>query len=173
MLGFRPFLAAALIATGLGQGPANAAPVGPSDRNAEGSVNIVRPFSLRKLADLDFATLATDLGGTATINATSGAMTTSAALFHVGGTPTRAKWRVTTLIPTIVRITVPSTPTVLTRVGGSETLTLSNFTQDGLPLRLILLPGTLDFHVGARLAVNANPVEGLYVGTFDIEVDHL
>lgn len=154
-------------------GAALGAPV-PSDRDAAGQVNIVRPFSLRHVADLDFATLAVGpTGGNATIDARSGTMTTAGGVLHVADTPVRAKWRVTTLLPTIVWIRLPSAPITLTRSGGSETMTASNFTQDGPAMRLILLPGSLEFHVGARLNVGANQAEGRYEGSFEIQVDHL
>lgn len=161
---------ASLIALG---GEGIAAPVGPSDRNATATVDVRLPITMRKIDNLDFASLTVTAAGSATINPFTGAMTTAGGVVHATGTPVRARWRVSAVRTTLLRIRLPTAPITLTRVAGTEVMTASNFTQDGPALRLILLPGTLDFHVGARLNVAAGQAEGLYVGNFDIDVEHL
>jgi hypothetical protein len=56
----------------------------------------------------------------------------------------------------------------VTRVGGTETMTVTNWTQDGTTNRRIPITDTFDFWVGATLNVGANQAEGTYTGTFTV-----
>lgn len=72
--------------------------------------------------------------------------------------------------PVILRI--PKNPIVLTRVGGTETMTVSNFTLDGPSTRQINAYEAFEFQVGGQLNVAANQVDGTYVGTFSVTVQY-
>ena len=85
----------------------------------------------------------------------------SAARFTVTGTPT-----------IIARITLGAAP-VLTRVSGTETMTVSNMTLNGARDRRFPASGLLDVRVGGRLNVAANQRDGLYNGTLTVTVDYL
>jgi hypothetical protein len=67
---------------------------------------------------------------------------------------------------------LPSKPTTVTRVGGTETMTVSNWTLDGKSNRKVPPSQTFDFAVGATLTVGANQAQGTYVGTFDVTIQY-
>jgi hypothetical protein len=72
----------------------------------------------------------------------------------------------------VVNIKVPNKPSVLTRVGGTETMTVTNFTLQGQNKRTLAKQASFTFRVGGTLNVAANQVEGTYVGTFDVTVQY-
>jgi len=163
-----PALAAALLLAA--PSPLRAAPVTAS---AQGETIILKPLTLLKIEDLDFGVLfPSATAGTATLDPVSGAVTatggiltgpqpTSAAEFMGAGTRRR---------PVILR--VPNSPITLTRVGGTETMTVSNFTLDGSQVRFITPFEAFSFKVGGRLNVGANQADGTYVGTFDVTAQY-
>ena len=57
-------------------------------------------------------------------------------------------------------------------VGGTETMTVSKFTLQGLSRRALAKADSFTFRVGATLTVPANQVEGTYVGTFAVTVQY-
>ena len=158
---------AALVAPAL----AHAAPVAP-DKNATATVNIVPPSSVRKLEDLDFAYLSVTTAGTAVINPNTDAMTTTGGVLHAGGVPHAAEFEAVSPVRTVIIIRIPRNPITLTRVGGTETMTVSNWTMSGNSRRTVVAHEPVPFKVGGTLNVNANQVEGTYVGTFDVEVQY-
>ena len=72
----------------------------------------------------------------------------------------------------VVIIRIPKQPITLTRISGTETMTVSNFTLEGLDKRQAAKNVSFDFRVGATLNVNANQVEGVYLGTFDVSIQY-
>ena len=151
--------------------PAHAAPTAP-DRNATATVEIVPPSSVRKLEDLDFAYLSVTTAGTAVINPNTDAMTTTGGVLYAGGVPHAAMFEATSPVRTVIIIRIPRDPIILTRVGGTETMTVSNWTMSGNSRRTVAAQEALPFKVGGTLNVNANQVEGTYVGTFAVEVQY-
>jgi Domain of unknown function (DUF4402) len=150
---------------------AGAAPVQSSPR-AKGDVIIVHPLSLVRLADMDFATLGVTTGGTATINPVSGTMTVSSGLLHLSGAPSPARYAGAALKQTVVNIRIPSQPLLIRRVGGTETLSVSNFTLDGQSKRALAQQTSFSFAVGAQISVPAGTVDGIYVGDLDVTVQY-
>jgi len=150
-----------------------AAPVGAS-RPATGKVALTRAVGLQKLRDLDFATLTVTTAGTATINPNTDVMNTTGGVLPLTGSPRAAQYRLTTAgLTLLVSIKVPTAPITLTRVGGTQTMTVSNWTLEGPSLLILPRAGTYDFRVGGRLNVNANQTEGVYLGTFTVTADYL
>ena len=152
-------------------GPARAAPV-QAAQNAEGQVVVLRPLTLVKLADMDFAWLGVTTGGTATIDPISGNLTLTGGLVRLGGTSSPAVYAGAASKRTVVNIRVPKQPVLIRRVGGTETLSVSNFTLDGQDKRALANQQSFHFAVGARITVPANAVEGLYEGEIDITVHY-
>jgi hypothetical protein len=72
----------------------------------------------------------------------------------------------------VVNIRIPKQPITLTRIGGTETMTLSNFTLEGLDKRAVAARVAFDFRVGGTLSVAANQADGTYVGTFDVSIQY-
>lgn len=145
--------------------PAQAAT--PTDATA----TLISPLSLLRIADMDFATITVAANGTATIDAVSGIMTTTGGVSQVGGTVSRAEFVGTAARTALVWIQIPTGTSQLVRQGGTQTLTISNFTLDRFPLQLV---GSTPFvfGVGARLTVPATAVDGIYGGTFAVTINY-
>lgn len=170
---FRVALAPALAGLILLSLPAAGAavPIAASPK-AETRALVLKPLILERIADMDFATLGVTTGGTATINPLTGALTTSGGLIHLGGTPSPARYAGAASKRTVVNIRVPKTPVLLTRVGGTETLSVTNFTLDGQDKKDLADQEAFVFAVGAQIAVPAGTVEGVYSGEIDITVQY-
>jgi hypothetical protein len=150
---------------------AGAAPVSASPK-AKGQVSIVKPLTLQRLNDMDFATLGVTTGGTATIDPLSGSMSVSGGLIPLMGTPSPARYTGAATKNTVVNIRVPKQPVLITRVGGTETLSVSNFTLDGQDKRTLAQSGSFTFAVGADITVPAGTVDGLYTGEIDVTIQY-
>ena len=161
---------AALVAPAL----AHSAPVQTfaPDKNASATVQLVKPTTFRKLQDLDFAYVAVTSAGTATVNPDTDAMTTGGGVVQVGGLPYAALFNAISPTRTVVIIRIPRQPITVTRVGGTETMTVSDWTLSGNSRRTVAAHEPFEFKVGGTLYVNAGQVEGTYVGTFDVDVQY-
>ena len=133
---------------------------------------MLRPLTLVKQADMDFAILGVTTGGTATIDPVTGLMTVTGGLISLGGTPSPARYAGAASKQTVVNIRVPKQPVLIRRVGGTETLSVSNFTLDGQDKKALAQQQSFRFAVGARITVPAGTVEGLYVGEIDVTVQY-
>jgi len=139
---------------------------------AKGKTQIVRPLSLSRVANMDFAMLGVTTGGTATINPITGAMTVSGGLVRLGGAPSPARYVGAASKQTVVNIRVPNKPILITRIGGTQTLSVSAFTLDGQDKRSLAAATSFSFAVGATITVPAGTVEGTYEGTIDVTVQY-
>ena len=165
-----PPLAAALLAL-LGSAPAFAAPVSPAQQ-AEAQAIVLRPLSLLKVDDMDFGWLTVTTAGTAILNPFTGAVTTTGGVLTAGGAPQRARFTGAASRNTPIKIRIPTRPTILTRQGGTETMSLSVWTLDGPADRRTGIDRAFDFYLGGTLTVAAGQADGLYVGSFDVEVQY-
>jgi hypothetical protein len=150
---------------------------------------VVAPLALIANEALNFGRVAPGAAaGTVTLNPDTLACTTTGPIVRTGvcqpaefsGMGTR---RMT------VRIQIPTTIT-LTRVGGTQTMTVNNLVLDTTPdlnflggngnglgggnRRYEIVPnnGIFDFRVGGRLNVGANQLGGVYNGTFVVTVQY-
>lgn len=162
ILGFAALLAPSL---------AHAAPTVP-DKNATATVRILPPASVRKLEDLYFAYLTVTTAGTAVVDPNTDAMTTTGGVLHVADQPYAAMFEAVSPEKAVVIIRIPRNPITVTRVGGTETMTVSNWTMSGNARRTVAAQEAFAFKVGGTLNVNANQAEGLYVGTFTVEIQY-
>ena len=134
--------------------------------------NIIHPLTVTKVKDMDFGYLAAPAAGTAVLEPNADAFSTTGGTIPVGGTPHCAEFVGAAQSNAVVNIRVPTQPTTLTRVGGTETMTVSKFTLQGLSRRALAKADSFTFRVGATLTVPANQVEGTYVGTFSVTVQY-
>jgi len=137
----------------------------------QAEVAVLRPLTLLKRDDLDFGALyASATAGTATLDPFTGAVATAGGVTLAPGAPMAASFigAGTRRTPVIIRL--PRNPITLTRSGGTETMTVSDWTTDGPRTRVIDAYEALEFKVGARLYVGANQADGTYVGNFDVTV---
>ena len=139
---------------------------------AEARMLLIKPLTIVKTDDMDFATLGVTTGGTATIDPTSGTMTVTGGVTHLAGTPSPARYAGAASKRTVVNIKVPKQPILIRRIGGTETLTVSNFTLDGQDKRDLAAATSFRFAVGASITVPASAVDGVYSGDFDVTVNY-
>jgi len=139
---------------------------------ATATATFIRPLTVTKLKDMDFGYLAAPAAGTAVLEPNADTFSTTGGAVAVGGTPHCAEFLGAAQSNAVVNIRVPNQPVTLTRVGGTETMTASNFTLQGLSKRAIAKATSFTFRVGATLNLAANQVEGTYVGTFSVTVQY-
>ena len=140
---------------------------------ATGQATIIHPLTVTKLKDMDFGDIGVTTAGTAVLNPDTDTLSVTGGATPVGGTPHCAQFVGAAQSNSVVNIKVPKQPSTLTRVGGTETMTASNFTlQGGLSKKVLAKLDSFTFRVGATLNVAAGQVEGTYVGTFDVTVQY-
>jgi hypothetical protein len=150
---------------------ADAAPVTP-DKNATASVSIHFPATIRKLQDLHFAYLSVTAAGTATVDPNTDLMTTTGGVLHISGLPYAALFEGVAPSGGVVIIRIPRDPIVVTRMGGTETMVVSNWTVSGNGRRTVASQQPFNFKVGGTLHVNAGQAEGVYTGTFTVDIQY-
>jgi hypothetical protein len=170
MLGRFLRLAAALLAA-LSAMP-SAAIAAPARATGTATIDLLSPLTIQKLQDLDFGTVAVTAAGTAVIDPMANSISTTGGLVAAGGTPHAALFRGAASQNSVVNIKLPKQPITLTRVGGAETVTVSNFTLDGPTKRQMAQATTFDIRVGATLTVPAGQMAGQYTGTFDVTAQY-
>ena len=148
-----------------------AAPVSPP-ANPAARASLLKPLTLTKLSDMDFGNLGITANGTAVINPVTDTMTTTGGVLRLGGTPRAATFRGVAQGGAVVIIRVPNGGINLTRVGGTQTILLNNFTLDGQSKRAMAQAGVFDFKVGATRRPTAGQVEGVYAGTFEVTIQY-
>jgi len=140
---------------------------------ATSNATIILPLTVTKLQDLEFGFLAVTTAGTAVLDPDSDTLSVTGGATPVGGSPHCAEFVGAAQSNSVVNIKVPRQPVTLTRAGGTETMTASNFTlQGGLNKRALAKADSFTFRVGATLDIAAGQVEGTYVGTFDVTVQY-
>jgi hypothetical protein len=149
--------------------PAGAATASPQ---ATGTALVLRPVSVTKLQDMDFGDLWPTAAGTAVLEPNTDTLSTTGGVTRVGGSPHSAEFAGSAQSSAVVNIKLPNQPSTLTRVGGTQTMTVSNFTLEGLSKRAIAAQTAFTFRVGGTLHVAAAQVEGTYVGTFTVTVQY-
>jgi hypothetical protein len=170
ILFLRAFALMALAASGIARAapPQSFAP----NRNATGTTNIILPATITKLNDLDFGALTVTTAGTALIDSNTDIVTTTGGVLFAGASPHAARFAAVSPSRTVVRIQIPNKPCVLTRAGGTETMTLDTWNINGATTRTVVAHETFEFKVGGTLHVGANQVEGVYTGTFDVIINY-
>lgn len=150
---------------------AAAAPVAP-DKEATASVAIQFPATIRKLEDLHFAYLTETGAGTATIDPNTDALTTTGGVLYISGLPYAALFEGVAPSGGVVIIRLPRDPIVVTRMGGTETMVVSDWTVSGNGRRTVVSQEPFNFKVGGTLYVNAGQAEGVYTGTFTVDIQY-
>ena len=143
-----------------------------ASRNSNGQAAVLGSLSVLKKSDLDFGALAVAGAGTAVIDPLSGTLTTTGGVTVLGSSAHPAIFTGTGSRNSVVNIRLPKSSITLTRVGGTETMTVSNWTLDGKTNRKIPPTQAFDFAVGGTLNVAAGQAEGTYLGTFTVTVQY-
>lgn len=141
-------------------------------QQATATAVVLLPLTMVKLEDMDFGDLSTTGAGTAVLDPNAATLTTTGPVSSLGGSPHCAEFTGAAGSASVVNIKVPNSPITLTRVGGTETMKVSNFTVQGQSKRALAKAASFTFRVGGTLAVAAGQTEGLYVGTFNVTVQY-
>ncbi len=165
-------LAVCRAAVGCGGGSRSCCAHGRRNPSEEQATEIRQPASVRLLNDLNFGYLSVTTAGTAVINPNTDALTTTGGVVALGGNPYSALFESVSPIKGVVIVRIPKNPITIVRVGGTETMTVSNWTIDGSNNRNVNSREPFSFKVGGTLFVNANQVEGFYIGTFTVDVQY-
>ena len=130
-----------------------------------------RPLTLEIFADLNFAKLAMTgrEGGSAEVDAASGAKRTGGAIVNLGGLSITGRGRVTGEPLRVVRIDLPRSVSMAAPDGGTAELTA--FSTDLSERPTLDANGELSFSFGARLVIR-NASGGTYRGHIPITVDY-
>lgn len=144
----------------------------PKSAGANSSATVLHPVTLVKNQDMDFGILAVNASGTAVLDPATSTMSTTGGMIVLGGTPAAALFTGAASGGSVVNIKLPNQSVTLTRVGGTETMALSNFTLDGPSKRVMAKSTSFQFHVGATLSAAAGQVEGSYIGTFNVTAQY-
>lgn len=139
---------------------------------ANAQAGLIYPLTVVTKNHMDFGYLSVLGAGTAVIDPNSSAMTVSGGITRMGGTPRPATFMGAARSAAVVNLRVPNQPITLTRVGGTETMTVRDFTLQGSDKRSLARMESFEFNVGATLVVNAGQAEGVYSGTFDVLVQY-
>lgn len=132
----------------------------------------LRPLSLLKLRDLDFASNISGVtGGTIIIDPTTDLRVTTGGVTAAGGTPQAAQFYTYGGPLQNIQVTRGPLP-VLNRAGGGATMNVTQLTLNGPTLRFLNAAGLLDLRVGGTLNVTANKLPGAYAGNFQITVTY-
>ena len=134
------------------------------------TATLVYPSSIRLLNNLNFGYLAVTAAGTAVVSPAD-VITTTGGVTSIGGNPYSALFEAVAPIKTVVHIRAPKGPITVTRVGGTETMTVDNFTVSG-DKKNVVAKELFTFSVGGTLNVNANQAEGVYLGTFTVDIQY-
>jgi hypothetical protein len=156
-------------------GAAAAAPLCAQTAAGESVAEISRPSTVQKLEDLQFGDIiAGSTVSTVVVNPSSESrsiQTGNATAF--GGTVSAAQFQVSARPLLYYQISLPSS-TTLTRISGSETMLVNNFTLNGSSIRFLpLFTAIGNFKVGGRLTVGAGQEPGQYSGSFVVTVNYL
>jgi hypothetical protein len=144
----------------------------PKSAPANGSATILHPITLVKNQDMDFGILAATTAGTAVLDPATGTVSTTGGVLALGGAPAAALFTGAASGGSVVNIKLSNQTFNLTRIGGSETIALSNLTLDGPSKRAMAKTSSFQFHVGGTLTLGAGQVEGSYVGTFTVTAQY-
>jgi hypothetical protein len=161
-------LSAALTLCAIKQLAAAATP----QQQATAGATLIHPLTVTKLRDMDFGALSVGVAGTAVLEPNADTFSTTGGVTRIGGSPACAQFVGAAQSNSVVNIKIPTNTITLKRVGGTETMTVSNFTLQGQSKRALAKAQSFTFRVGGTLNVAANQVEGVYTGTFDVTVQY-
>jgi hypothetical protein len=151
-------------------------------RQAGAEASIVRPLSFIYVKDLDFGTiLRGSTGGTVTLSPFN-VRTASAGITLVPSTTQAAEFAGWGSNNQNVDISLSANTITLTRIGGTQTMTMNTFIVGSTPtaqltivprrFRIVSTTGVFQFPLGATLNIGANQMPGSYKGTFNITLNY-
>ena len=151
--------------------PASAAPKAATSP-ATARADVRHAVQTRTLQDLNFAAVTVTSAGTVIVDPNTDAHTTTGGVLRAGGSAYAALFEGVSPVKGVVIIRIPTKPITVTRVGGTETMTVTNWTLSGNSSRTVVAQEPFNFKVGGTLMVSANQAEGAYIGTFNVDIQY-
>ncbi len=143
--------------------------------SATASATVVTPIAISKTVDMSFGNIAVSASAGTVVLAPAGTRTNTGGVSFPAttGTVAAASFSVTGEGSFTYAITLPSSNYTITRVSGSETMTVNTFTSNPSGTGT-LSSGSQTLNVGATLNVGGSQVAGTYTnGTgFDVTVNY-
>ena len=163
--------AAIVLLAALTPAAALAAPIAAAPP-ATANALMIHPVTITKIDDMDFGLLTVTGAGTVVIDPNANAISTTGGVLLAD-----AQWHAAQFVgasagSSVVNIKLSNHPFTITRQGGTETMTVSNLTLEGQSKRTIAAATSFTFRVGGTLNVAAAQVEGIYTGTFDVDIQY-
>lgn len=141
-----------------------------ANATASASANIIQPIAITKDADMNFGSLIPGASAGTLALATDGTLTPTGVTV-VTSAHAAASFTATGQSGVAYTITLPSSAVTITRVSGSETMTIDNFVSDpAAGTATFDGSGTQIINVGATLNVGASQVAGSYTNLTGIQV---
>src|SRR3954453_11151119 len=137
-----------LVVTLLGLVVPAAGSAAPASAPATGQAALLSPLSVVKNGALDFGDLVAGGAGTAVIDPVGGALSTTGGVIRVGTSAHPATFTGTGSKNSVVHIRLPTIPITVIRAGGTESMTVSNFTLNGPTNRKVPPSDVFTFAVG-------------------------
>jgi Domain of unknown function (DUF4402) len=152
------------------------------NRAADADAVIVRPLSFIFVENLDFGSMfAGPTAGTVTVSPFN-VRTKTGGLTLFGTTFQAAEFAGMGSTNQLVDISLGANTVTLTRVGGTQTMTVNTFIIGSTPtaqltttpqrFRITSATGIFQFPLGATLNVGANQRAGVYSGTFSVTLNY-
>ena len=145
---------------------------------------IVKNLSFFDVEDLEFGAFLSGATAGTVVVTPANVRTATGGVTLVGGPISQpARFAGKGTINQLVAISMQSTPTTITRVGGTQTMIVETYVIGSTPtavlttvptnFRITGVAGIFNFPIGATLRVNANQTPGDYVGTFSVTLNYL
>jgi hypothetical protein len=162
--------AAGVVATAFGSAPAEAA---PASAQANSKAIVLVPLRLTKVQDLDFGAVVTSAAaGSVTVDPSSGAATPSGGVTLVGTTSSAAQFYFAGTANQQVNFSITSSLPILLSDGAGNTLPLTALNLSTATATVDPTTLTVQVGVGGTIGVNANQMDGLYTGQFDVTANY-
>jgi hypothetical protein len=162
--------AAGVVAAAFASTVAEAAPVSAP---ANGKAIILVPLKLTKVQDLDFGTVVTSASaGSVTVDPSSGVASPSGGVTLVGSTSAAAQFDFAGTANQQVNFSISSSLPILLSDGAGNTLPLTALNLSATTATVDPTTLTVKVGVGGTIGVNANQMDGLYTGKFDVTANY-
>ena len=134
------------------------------------TAEVLSTLTVTNTADLRFGQIAANTGGTVSVGADLSVSSTGGLIST--GTRAPATFDVTGSPNAMVIVSLPTSAVNLTRVSGTETMSLDNFNTNPNGAFQLDSTGAGSFAVGGTLTVASGQVAGTYEGTFSVSVEY-
>jgi hypothetical protein len=151
--------------------------------NSRGTAVMVSPLTFFVVDELDFGRVIAGTSAGTVVVSPDGVRTATGGVTLASGAFQPVNFAGRGRINQFVSISLATSPNRITRVGGTQQMTIDTFvigssptailTTTPLQFRITGAGGIFNFPVGATLRVGANQTPGNYVGTFRITLNYL